>query len=49
MCLDKGKNRTQRNTIHYRFVGVVELPSNPQNTNVVLEARQGVAVEYMTA
>ncbi len=45
----KGKNRTQRITIHYRFVGVVELPSNPQDTNVVLEARQGVAVEYLTA
>ena len=43
----KGKNRTQRIIIHYRFFGVVENPVKEKN--IVLEARQGVAVEYLTA
>ena len=43
----KGKNRTQRIIIHYRFFGVIENPV--KEDNVVLEARQGVAVEYLTA
>ena len=43
----KGKNRTQRIIIHYRFFGVIENPVKEEN--VVLEARQGVAVEYLTA
>ena len=43
----KGKNKTQRIVIHYRFVGVIENPIKEEN--IVLEARQGVAVEYLTA
>lgn len=43
----KGKNRTQKIIIHYRFVGVIENPNETEN--VVLEPRQGVAVEYLTA
>ena len=43
----KGKNKTQKIIIHYRFVGVIENPIKEEN--IVLEARQGVAVEYLTA
>ncbi len=43
----KGKNRTQRIIIHYRFFGVIENPVKDEN--IVLEARQGVAVEYLTS
>ena len=43
----KGKNKTQKIIIHYRFFGVIENPVKEEN--VVLEARQGVAVEYLTA
>lgn len=39
----KGKNRTQKIIIHYRFIGVIENPIKEKN--IVLEARQGVAVE----
>ncbi len=42
----KGKNKTQRIVIHYRFVGVIENPTKEEN--IVLEARQGGAVEYHT-
>ena len=43
----KGKNKTQRIVIHYRFVGVIDNPVKEEN--IVLEARHGVAVEYLTA
>ena len=43
----KGKNKTQRIVIHYRFIGVIENPIKEEN--IILEARQGVAVEYLTA
>ena len=43
----KGKNKTQRIVIHYRFIGVIENPVKEEN--IVLEARQGIAVEYLTA
>lgn len=43
----KGKNKTQKIIIHYRFIGVIENPI--KEDNIVLEARQGVAVEYLTA
>ncbi|MDO5479153.1 MAG: recombinase family protein [Clostridia bacterium] len=43
----KGKNRTQKIIIHYRFIGVIENPVKEEN--IILEARQGVAVEYLTA
>lgn len=43
----KGKDKTQKIVIHYRFVGIIE---NPYKTeNVILESRQGVTVEYLTA
>ena len=45
----KGRNKTQRIVIHYRFVGVLEKPVDKDTERVILEARQGVAVEYLTA
>ena len=45
--IEKGKNKTQRIVIHNRFIGVIENPVKEEN--IVLEARQGVAVEYLTA
>ena len=44
-----GKNRTQRLVIHYRFVGVIELPAVPKREHLKLDMRQGVAVEYIPA
>ncbi|MDD4494646.1 MAG: recombinase family protein [Eubacteriales bacterium] len=41
-----GKNRTQRIVIHYRFIGVLEMPKKLSDDVVTLEARQGVAVSY---
>ena len=41
-----GKNRTQRILIHYRFVGVIEVPAH--GDNFTADTRQGVAVEYIT-
>lgn len=43
----KGKNRTQRIVIHYRFVDVIDLPEQVQSENLKLDLRQGVAVEYV--
>ena len=43
----KGKNRTQRLTIHFRFVDVIDLPKQVQSDNLKLDLRQGVAVEYI--
>lgn len=43
----KGKGKTQKIVIHYRFVGIIE--NQNKTENVVLEPRQGVAVEYLTA
>ncbi len=43
-----GKNRTQRLVIHYKFVGVLDLPQSPVlPENVVLNSRQGVEIEYL--
>ena len=44
-----GKNRTQRLTIHYRFVGVVELPEFPKRQHLKMDMRQSVAIEYIPA
>ena len=41
-----GKNRTQRIMIHYKFVGVIEIPDN--GDNYTADTRKGVAVEYVT-
>lgn len=43
-----GKNRTQRLAIHYNFIGVLDMPEVEEYPdNVVLDSRQGVAVEYL--
>lgn len=43
-----GKNRTQCITIHYNFIGVLDLPEVEEYPdNVVLDSRQGVAIEYL--
>ncbi len=44
----KGKNRTQRIVIYYRFVGYVEIPEVSRRPNIVADTRKGVAVEYLT-
>ena len=41
-----GKNRTQRIMIHYKFVGVIEIPD--AGDNYTADTRKGVAVEYVT-
>ncbi|MDD4494247.1 MAG: recombinase family protein [Eubacteriales bacterium] len=41
-----GKNRTQRIVVHYKFIGVLEMPEKISDDVVTLEARQGVAVSY---
>lgn len=43
-----GKNRTQQITIHYKFIGVLELPKvRALQDNVTLNSRQGVEIEYL--
>ena len=46
----KGKNRTQRIVIYYRFVGYIELPEMPKyaRDSLMLYTRQGVTVRYVT-
>ncbi len=44
-----GKNKTQRVIIHYRFIGAIEIPASEELKNLVLEARRGVAVEYISS
>ena len=44
----KGKNRTQRIVIYYRFVGYVEIPEVSQRPRIKADTRKGVAVEYLT-
>ena len=41
----KGKNKTQRIVIYYRFVGYIELPDK---IPIVNDTRQGVAVNYVS-
>ena len=41
-----GKNRIQRIMIHYKFVGVIEIPDD--GDNYTADTRKGVAVEYVT-
>ena len=43
----KGKNRTQRIVIHYRFAGYLDLEENYLESNIIQNTRQGVAVEYV--
>ena len=42
------KKRTQHIVIHYNFIGVLDLPeAEDYPENVVLDSRQGVAIEYL--
>ena len=41
-----GKNRTQRIVIYYRFVGYLDLPSDPKQ-DLTENTRKGVAVRYV--
>ena len=43
----KGKNKTQRLIIHYRFVGCIDLLSVIPKHTYKLDSRQGVAIEYL--
>ena len=43
----RGKNRTQKIVIHYRFVGVIDVPY-VQKAPVLMETRQGVAIRYVS-
>ena len=42
-----GKNRTQRITIHYRFIGALETSATPVQKFHKLNTRRGVVVEYL--
>ena len=44
----RGKNRTQRMVIYYKFVGYLEIPSRLSTPNYKADLRQGVAVEYVS-
>ena len=44
----KGKSRTQRIVIYYRFVGYVEIPEVSRRQHIKADTRKGVAVEYLT-
>ena len=41
-----GKNRSQRIVIHYKFVGIIEIPASPGSYTA--DTRKGVAVSYVT-
>lgn len=43
----KGKSRTQRIVIYYRFVGYIEIPESSFKRNYTVDTRQGVLVEYV--
>ena len=44
-----GKGRTQRLEIHYIFVGIIDTPEVAcRPLSVMIDTRQGVAVEYIT-
>ena len=42
-----GKSKTQRIVIHYKFLGILDVPNEFSGNNVVVEPREGVAVEYL--
>ena len=44
----RGKNRTQRMVIYYKFVGYLEIPSHLTAPNYKADLRQGMAVEYIS-
>ncbi|MBK6090145.1 DUF4368 domain-containing protein [Ruminococcus difficilis] len=41
------KHYTQRIAIYYRFVGYIEIPTEPDYENYTADTRQGVKVEYL--
>ncbi len=43
----KGKDRTQRVNIRYRFVGRLDIPGIVERPHFILDSRQGVAIEYL--
>ncbi len=43
----KGKERTQRVIVHYRFIGALDVPDVVSRPHYVLDSRQGVAIEYL--
>ena len=43
----KGKNRTQRIVIRYRFAGYLDLEEDYLERNIVQDTLPGVAVEYV--
>ena len=45
----KGKQRTQRIVIHYRFIDTITLPESRAKETYVADTRQGVTVEYISA
>ena len=45
----KGKNRTQRIMIYYRFVGYIEISGGDRKRTHTANTRKGVAVQYLTA
>ena len=44
----KGKNRTQRLVIYYKFMGYLAIPETFSAPNDRADLRQGVAVEYVS-
>ena len=42
-----GKSKTQRIVIHYKFLGILDVPNEFSGNNVVVEPREGVSVEYL--
>ena len=44
----KGKSRTQRIVIYYRFVGYVEIPEVSCRHQIKADTRKGVVVQYLT-
>ena len=42
-----GKAKTQRIIIHYKFLGILDVPNEFSGNNVVIEPREGVCVEYI--
>ena len=34
--------------IHYKFLGILDVPNEFSGNNVVVEPREGVAVEYLS-
>lgn len=43
----KGKDRTQRVIIHYRFVGRLDIPGIIERPHFILDSSQGMAIEYL--